>query len=449
MLLDKEITEYSSHDGLLYINMNPHVDVHLRYYPWKEGLIIERRNGSQWTREDDDPQISLITTVHQNSDLPVNQYIKNIPPQIQQAVEKIQYLQTSMLQLASRSGKALEILYDAPLLLWMIAEHLKDKVWSINEIDELLGKKRSNILSEIVGVGSQIGVKFIKKIQLLNGDGTELKLIKEFVADEQIIYALRNLKQIPIHILYVVKRYPEIADSNILKLLINNITRREENSINQESASSKKADFSPCKYIRLRYWGKGGVPSVLNYLEDIGDSHEVLDALNCASRIMGVWYDAIRLGQRLNINRNHTLNLLNRCKTEEDIQQLHDQWIYRTNKMSVCIEKGKNIFSSPPIPGNKYIIPILTEEDLIAEGKVMRHCIGSYADEVRNGKSYIYRVLSPERATLEIRCDTLKKGQFKLAGNQNPSSHSLATVNRWLTEYKTSSRSGLEKLQRS
>lgn len=388
MQLDKEITEYSSDDGLLYINLSPYTDVVLRYYPWKEGLAIERRDGERWTKENYDPQIPLVTHIHQNSDLPVNNYIKDIPMQVQASVLKIDYLQTSILQLAAKSYKASELLCDAPVLLWMIADHLKNRDLSATAIDKMVGKKRTDILSEIVGVDSQASVKFIKKIQILNGDQNELKVIKNSAVDKHVTYALRNWKKIPIHILSVLRRYPEISESKLLRSF-----------------------------------------------EEI-EASQPLETLTHIFKIMNGWYDVMRLGQRLNINRNNTLNLLNRCKSEQDIQKLHDQWVYKSNKMKVCVEKGNNLFPSPPLPGDNHIIPILTEEDLIAEGRIMHHCVGSYSHSVRSGSCYIYRVLHPERATLELRCDNLRISQFKLASNQSPSNDSWKAVNRWLKKHK-------------
>jgi hypothetical protein len=53
---------------------------------------------------------------------------------------------------------------------------------------------------------------------------------------------------------------------------------------------------------------------------------------------------------------------------------------------------------------------------------------------VRAGRAYIYRVLAPQRATLEIQLtgDKPKIGQLKLARNRNPDPATVAAVRAWL-----------------
>ncbi len=59
-------------------------------------------------------------------------------------------------------------------------------------------------------------------------------------------------------------------------------------------------------------------------------------------------------------------------------------------------------FPGPPYEGTPAIQPITSPEDLIAEGKAMRHCVASYAWDIAKGTEYIYRVIEPVRATLSI-----------------------------------------------
>ncbi len=60
-------------------------------------------------------------------------------------------------------------------------------------------------------------------------------------------------------------------------------------------------------------------------------------------------------------------------------------------------------FPDPPVRGSKYIQPIRTAIDLIAEGEECRTCIGSRAAEVAAGKAYAYRITAPERGTLMLK----------------------------------------------
>ncbi len=64
----------------------------------------------------------------------------------------------------------------------------------------------------------------------------------------------------------------------------------------------------------------------------------------------------------------------------------------------------------------------------------MKHCVASYSDAVMFGDSFIYRVLKPERATLELKIHKNKPviQQLCLQNNGKPSNETKNAVNRWL-----------------
>lgn len=68
-------------------------------------------------------------------------------------------------------------------------------------------------------------------------------------------------------------------------------------------------------------------------------------------------------------------------------------------------------FPPPPIPGTENLVPITTANDLLEEGRFQHNCVGAYAGRIRRGHCYIYRLLAPERATVEI---VLRKNGWRL-----------------------------------
>ncbi len=60
-------------------------------------------------------------------------------------------------------------------------------------------------------------------------------------------------------------------------------------------------------------------------------------------------------------------------------------------------------FRDPPFAGTEHIIPLTTPDELIREGYLQRNCAAEYILPVFLGGKYIYRVMQPVRATLEIR----------------------------------------------
>lgn len=60
-------------------------------------------------------------------------------------------------------------------------------------------------------------------------------------------------------------------------------------------------------------------------------------------------------------------------------------------------------FMSPPVPGIAgHIEPITSPAALVDEGEAQGNCVASYASRVREGNTYIYRILQPQRATLSV-----------------------------------------------
>jgi len=101
-------------------------------------------------------------------------------------------------------------------------------------------------------------------------------------------------------------------------------------------------------------------------------------------------------------------------------------------------EKRHEELPLPPIPGENWIEPITTADGLQREGKEMHHCVASYLPSIIKRKTYIYKVMQPRRATLEIVYDETEKlwKIQKLKGNYNQEVHSDVhfRVEDWLRE---------------
>jgi hypothetical protein len=94
---------------------------------------------------------------------------------------------------------------------------------------------------------------------------------------------------------------------------------------------------------------------------------------------------------------------------------------------------GTFSFPPPPLPGNNNIVPITTIEDLLDESAEMHNCSGSYAERIMSRECFIYRVIWPQRATLEVSDtgDMHHIRQLKLARNEEPSADTWAKVRFW------------------
>jgi len=96
---------------------------------------------------------------------------------------------------------------------------------------------------------------------------------------------------------------------------------------------------------------------------------------------------------------------------------------------------GKNRFPKPPFEGNESIQPIEDITQLYNEGKEMKHCIFSYKREIVEGKFYVYRVVSPERATLALKKKNNIWRLYDMRGfsNRSPSVNAYREVLKWVS----------------
>lgn len=141
--------------------------------------------------------------------------------------------------------------------------------------------------------------------------------------------------------------------------------------------------------------------------------------------------DTLRLGALLRIGNAHTH--ARKCDNMQALLRLHDTWVHRAMLLRVDFDSAP--FPSPPLRGTKDIIPLCNIAELSTEGTAMHHCVASYAPAIRAGNTYIYRIVFPERATLEVRknyAGIWKLQQIKGPYNGNISRDSIKAVEHWL-----------------
>jgi hypothetical protein len=124
-------------------------------------------------------------------------------------------------------------------------------------------------------------------------------------------------------------------------------------------------------------------------------------------------------------------------KSAFQIKKLHDALsveLSRKNKEAIVEKYGEDLPPSP-LKGTETIIHISKVRDLLAEGEEMAHCVGGYVERVMSGNVYIYRILEPERATMEV--ERMPDGkirivQVKLYKNGDVSNNTFKLLNDWL-----------------
>lgn len=123
---------------------------------------------------------------------------------------------------------------------------------------------------------------------------------------------------------------------------------------------------------------------------------------NYRSRVVHLITSTLRMQEEIRTRRL--------CETFSNLARLrevHDEVseVYR-RRVRQLIEADRHetaSFRSPPLPAVAgRIEPITSAAGLVDEGEEQGNCVASYASRVREGNTFIYRVLYPERATLSI-----------------------------------------------
>ena len=141
---------------------------------------------------------------------------------------------------------------------------------------------------------------------------------------------------------------------------------------------------------------------------------------------------ASRLGQAGRVGKVNSLRTL---------QRLHEALLLETLRAGIepADPPGADraiSFPVPPVPGTPHIVPVTGLRELEEEGRLMRHCILSYAERVRAGRHYVYRVLGPERATLTLERrageQTWRLGEVNGPANTPVSEATREAIRAWL-----------------
>lgn len=373
--------------GNLVVEIRSPVESTFRYRNWSHGFRLECWSEGQWEPETMDSSIPLLHLAESEPDnRPVQAFVAMIPEDVRQAVAPYVYCQTRMLCWLSKSLPAQQLFASAPHLFWLLMARSDKQDWPQEHVEAALLQPRADILALVVGETVPGGLKWLQRIQLRSGDQVEYRALIHALANVDRLKPLQGIIAVPIHLVHAASRYPDLAHGRAFKSL----SIREYERLTDITAILGKYD---------RYWG---------------------DALNVA-RLLGI-QDAVVA--------------LRRCRDFTAVKQLHDRWTDRLNQQRCIAVYGHSKLPDPPLAGNDQVHPIRTLEDLREEGRLMHHCVASYIDAIMSGQCYIYRILQPQRATIEVRLrgDQASVRQVALAYNGKPNEDTLAAVQQWFDD---------------
>lgn len=307
------------------------------------------------------------------------------PDQLLQGVDALPSHRCKAIALAATHEKVVDILVTNPVLLWLLIDRRVIGDESAEQINHLLGDKQVKLCS-LVGLSERKQVvKLLKKAASLKLQKSELESFVELLETPAVRDYLSHQKTI---------------SPAVLKLL----------RTNQWLVLSK---------------ARALIPSL------------------CQPEFRRIFDDVLRMIE--------DVSQLQNCATTAALQRLHDNLVEELNE-----SRGTKLIRDPmgnprPIPPaplqSAYSIEPITEQiELIKEGREMRHCIASHLFSVVSGDYAVYRMLEPERLTIEIvvtdwgQC-FLKEVRGK--GNRLPATASMDIIEKWFSENEPPSNDGL------
>jgi hypothetical protein len=372
----------------------------LRLSPWHRGLSAERIEDG--LAEPYDGDIGLPLALLANTSDASAPWLDAVPPEVRAAVEPFVWRQWLVLKLIQRDPRTLELIASAPLLVWLVALEVGDEAMTLDEASVLLTRRRRDILGRLGLPATESFVRLVSRIRFARYLPDACQQVRSFLRHRQLIDAAREHGGV-------------ILGEAILTFLMTPLLFE-----------------LPWARLSLDFFKAGPEPLAERAKDYIRFLESTCDIAWHTARMCD--YHADRRSQRLprrmrRIRNVRDLNALHGALAEERRERQRQDLLEE-------LRQAKHLeFPSPPFPGTDTIVPIETGEALIDEGRDMIHCVSSLAPCAAKGERYFYKVLAPERATLELRLvpgSAPRLGELKLFRNARPSPETRAEVERWV-----------------
>lgn len=393
MFLSAAITNLEA-DGSLVVDLTKYDNLSrpvMRFGTFAQGMPWYRKTNEGWVETALDWGIRLLNHAHEaRDDLPVLRYLRGWPPEIVDALYPIYPSQAAALQLCATHPAAQDLARINPALLWLLAAYINETPRRRKQAPALLALPQRLLLARLLDREAvrPAQVRLLRKLVIMDGSRPVLSGVRDLTGDEAAVMALRHWPRLPTPLLPLVKG----------PLLLHLHWLREE-----LAATDNR-------------WMLG----------QILEQH------------LPLVRDTSRMLERLGYDRSDPA-LLRFSRSPGGLQRLHDVLVRALNhpdaNVSGCLANAALSFGAPPIPSNAIFRAITSVGELYDEGREMRHCVASRADDVLAGACYVYRMnLNGERATLQIGIHPSGWviDEFRLRGNANPSEEAWAAALEWI-----------------
>jgi len=353
----------------------------IKILPWEEGCHILVRRDQGWEYYDGSLDIVLVNIAHEGlRDSVLTRFGKSIPEEFKFKVSKYRTHQARLLQLIASIPAARDLFDCNPVLLWMLVHWSYSNEKNMVQLKDALSMKQVGILKLIIPNTSQKHIKLIKNFDLSTYGKETISLVHKMISLLDSVPQLGHCQTISPAICDIFTRL-NVLDSEEYKLIV----------------------------VLLKYYQSGGNDSL----------HDIL-----------LRYRDIFTMQAELYGEGTQPNFTQRSYTITDMDIYHDKLMVEYNALADL----RQSFPEPFVKGNNDIVHITNNMDLLAEGRDMKHCVASYRSRILRRDSCIYKVLHPQRATLELvhRNGQYYINQVKLKSNGTPSKFTFSHIKRWL-----------------
>lgn len=151
-----------------------------------------------------------------------------------------------------------------------------------------------------------------------------------------------------------------------------------------------------------------------------------------SSNILQLAKDCVRMGAEY--------RQLEAIQSVQTLEKIHDRLVanYNQKDRKRRLQELYSLYGDypvAPLPGNGYIQPISSWQELVDEGITMKHCVASRHPLIAAGEEFIYRMHGTRRLTIAIKSTPYgyQLKEVKGNGNAQATTSELIIIHDWLT----------------
>lgn len=307
--------------------------------------------------------------------------LRSLPADWSALLDMAPYMQWQLLQAMLSSTRTAELALSCPLLFILLVDWAEHQGIQPDDFTTLVGRKRTHLLQHMGLPASGSILKILSRCQLILKNPDELQFIRHELSLPGSVNLLRHVPHIGMATFMLLAEHRTIAWPGLLGMIDPQATRT----------------------------GHGTLTRLLRDTRNLGATQRQLEQTQS-------------LGQ---------------------LHALHDKLVQRFNRQSlekknIALQVAFGAYPSAPLPGTDSIQALTSWRDLLEEGARMHHCVGSYANSVHQGKSFVYRVTAPERLTLALSKHQhgWEISEVRGFANSQPGEESLQHIRQWYWQVK-------------